>query len=102
MPTGTASESLLELFETGLRRPNLQLPEGASAGPVWSVRIRQVAVLIAAVVADPGHREGQAILIAAFGNEIEVVVRVHDVLGSATLGGVGTGRYFHSHPCRRH
>lgn len=53
------------------------------------MRIGQVAVLIAVVMADPGHREGQAILIAAFGNEIELVVRVHDVLGSASVGGVG-------------
>src|SRR5579863_2883142 len=39
-------------------------------------------------MANPGHREGQAILIAAFGDEVEIVVRVDNVFGPAGVGGI--------------
>jgi hypothetical protein len=34
-------------------------------------------------MANPGHREGQGVLIAAFGNKIEIVVRVDNIFGPA-------------------
>src|ERR1700734_419600 len=40
-------------------------------------------------MANPGHREGQAVLIAAFGNEVEIVVSVHGRLGAACVSRVG-------------
>jgi hypothetical protein len=39
-------------------------------------------------VADPGHREGQAILIAAFGNKVEIVVSVENALGPTRVSGI--------------
>src|SRR5260370_33152163 len=39
-------------------------------------------------MANPGHREGQGVLIAAFGNKIEVVVCVDNIFGPASVGGI--------------
>src|SRR5882724_3287819 len=58
-------------------------------GPVRPVGIGQVAGLIAIMVAEPGHRERQGVFIAAFGNEVEVVVRVDRVLAAASVRGIG-------------
>src|SRR6266849_10728263 len=40
------------------------------------------------MMANPGHREGQAILIAAFGNEVEIVVSVENAFGPASVAGI--------------
>src|SRR6267378_7351706 len=40
-------------------------------------------------MANPCHREGQAILIPAFGNEVEIVISVDNVFGPASVGGIG-------------
>src|ERR1700738_4813005 len=40
-------------------------------------------------MADPGHREGQVVLIAAFGNEVKIVVSVENAFGPATVTGIG-------------
>jgi hypothetical protein len=40
-------------------------------------------------MANPGHREGQAILIAAFGNEVEIVVSVENAFGPASVTRIG-------------
>src|SRR2546430_11867141 len=59
--------------------------------PIWPVRpvgIGQVAGLIAIMVAEPGHRERQVVFIAAFGNEVEIVVRVDRVLAAASVRGI--------------
>src|SRR5579872_1329640 len=37
---------------------------------------------------NPGHREGQGVLIAAFGNEVEIVVRVDNIFGPASISGI--------------
>ena len=39
-------------------------------------------------MANPGHREGQGVLVAAFGNKIEIVVRVDNIFGPASVGGI--------------
>src|ERR1700686_5359017 len=39
-------------------------------------------------MANPGHREGQAILNASFGNQVKIVVCVDNVLGTASVGGI--------------
>jgi hypothetical protein len=43
--------------------------------PVRLVRIGQVSIRVTVVMAKPGHGEGQAILIAAFGDEVENAAR---------------------------
>jgi len=40
-------------------------------------------------MAEPGHGEGQAILVATFGHVVEIVVSVHSRLGAACVSGVG-------------
>lgn len=40
-------------------------------------------------MADPGHREEQVVLIAAFGNEVKIVVSVEYAFGPATVTGIG-------------
>jgi len=54
--------------------------------PVELIRVGQVAISVAIVMAEPGRREGQAILIAAFENKVEIVVRVDNVFSTASLG----------------
>ena len=39
-------------------------------------------------MANPGHREGQGVLVAAFGNKIEIVVGVDNIFGPASVGGI--------------
>ena len=43
--------------------------------PVRLIRIGQVSIRVTVVMAKPGHGEGQAILIAAFGDEVEIAAR---------------------------
>jgi len=43
--------------------------------PVRLIRIGQVSIRVTVVMAKPGHSEGQAILIAAFGDEVEIAAR---------------------------
>ena len=57
--------------------------------PVRNVCVCQVAGVVAIMMAEPGHREAQAIFVAAFGNIVEIVVRVHRAFGSASVGGIG-------------
>src|SRR5207237_5637304 len=57
-------------------------------GPVRPDGIGQVAGLIAIMVAEPGHRERQVVFIAAFGNEIEIVICVDRVLTPASVRGI--------------
>src|SRR5580700_11292048 len=69
------------------RRGSVVLPSGVSR-PIWKIGIGQFAALIAIVMAEPGHREAQAVFIAPFGNIVEVVVGVHRGLGTASVGGI--------------
>src|SRR5579863_2861391 len=39
-------------------------------------------------MANPGHREGQGVLVAAFGNEVEIVVSVDNIFGPASVSGI--------------
>ena len=43
--------------------------------PARLTRIGQVSIRVTVVMAKPGHGEGQAILIAAFGDEVEIAAR---------------------------
>jgi hypothetical protein len=43
--------------------------------PVRLIRIGQVSICVTVVMAKPGHGEGQAILIAAVGDEVEIAAR---------------------------
>lgn len=43
--------------------------------PAFLSRIYEIALRIAIMRAHPGHREGQAVFVAAFEDEIEKVVR---------------------------
>src|ERR1700719_4820051 len=40
------------------------------------------------MMANPGHCEWQAILVAAFGHQVEIVVGVDNVLGPTSVGGI--------------
>ena len=57
--------------------------------PVGEICIFKPAALIAIVMAEPRHREAQAVFIAAFRNTVEIVVGVHRGLGAARVGGIG-------------
>jgi len=56
--------------------------------PVGPIGIRQAPVLITVMMAKPCHREGQTIFITAFGNIVEIVVRVDRVLAAASICGI--------------
>jgi hypothetical protein len=56
----------------------------------WTILIwiSQVAALIAIMMADPRHGEGEAILIAAFGNKVEIIVRAEIRFCAPGIGGI--------------
>lgn len=47
-----------------------------------------MAALIAIMMADPRHGEGEAILIAAFGNKVEIIVRAETRFCAPGIGGI--------------
>jgi hypothetical protein len=59
--------------------------------PVRLIRIGQVSIRVTVVMAKPGHGEGQAILIAAFGDEVEIAARLEvKKQNRVTLAGLGS------------
>jgi hypothetical protein len=52
-------------------------------------------------MANPRHREGQAILIATFGNKVEIVVGVDNVFGPASVGRIGASAFSFGNHCER-
>ena len=56
---------------------------------VFLGRIYEIAFRIAIVMADPGHGEGQAVFVAAFGDEIEKVIRTDQNIQSPRIAGIG-------------
>src|SRR5271170_1591461 len=61
----------------------------SSRGPIRLRRIRQVATLVAVMMTDPSHREGQTVFVAALGHQVEVSVSAVYRLGSAPKTGIG-------------
>ena len=41
------------------------------------------------MMADPGHAEGQAVFVAALGDEIENVIRTHQNIQAPRIAGIG-------------
>jgi len=67
----------------------MKAPEAtAILAPYTLVWISQVAALIAIMMADPRHGEGEAILIAAFGNKVEIIVRAETRFCAPGIGGI--------------
>ncbi len=51
--------------------------------------IEHVIVAVLIVVPDPNHREGQALLVAALGDQVEELVGPHQSVKAASIRGVG-------------
>jgi len=62
-------------------------PTAGAGGALWLLVslgwIDEVALRVAVVMADPGHGEGQAVFVAALGDEIEEVVGADQNVQSA-------------------
>jgi hypothetical protein len=77
------------LFDWARTGRDLVVLANSVCWPVGEIGICKPAALIAIVMAEPRHREAQAIFIAAFRNIVEVVVSVHRGLGAARVGRIG-------------
>jgi hypothetical protein len=61
---------------------------------VFLGRIYEIAFRIAIMMADPGHGEGQAIFVAALGDEIEEVIRADQNIQSPRIAGLLSTAFF--------